>query len=189
MGTAMATATRYRGEMGGISSLDDLDTAIRAVGVCELTIQQIEKELSLALEREKAAAADRSAEAMSERKTLLALIQTYVEANREKVLMGKKTAKLNHGKVGYRAVTRLHDLPNKNTPEMSALVEKLEALKNADWKRFHAASVITDRYIKKTTVDGLADDALVELGLERIRDDVFFVEPAKQKIVDTEAKP
>ena len=179
-------AIRHRGDMGAITSLEDLDKAIRVVGLCDIALEQVEKDLDMAVQQAKDQAQRRSVEHMVERENMLALIQTYIEANRATVLKGRKSVKLNFGQVGFRSSPKL-PLPKRGSDEMSALVDRLEMLKTAEPARFGNGSVITEKYVLKGGVDGLGDDALAELGLKRTRDDLFFVQPQREKIVDTEA--
>ncbi|MEW6352471.1 MAG: host-nuclease inhibitor Gam family protein [Thermodesulfobacteriota bacterium] len=181
----IAAAMRHRGEMGGITSLEELDTAIRLVGKCDIAIERINQDMEMAVMRAKQEAERRLTEPTADRGHLLGLIETYVTANKEQVLRGKKTAKLNYGKVGWRSSSKL-PLPPKGSEEMFGLVDRIEMLKQSDPERFVDAYVVVEKNVLATSLKSLADEALAELGLARIKADVFFVEPDKVRLRDLE---
>jgi len=177
------TPLRHKGEQGGIHSTADLDRVVKLIGLCDVRLQQVNTNLKLEIDKLKTEALAQAQEAEKERKMLLALAQTYVEANRDELLKTAKSLKLNFGRVGYRKLKDKFDHPKKATPEMEALVKQIEELSKEHPEDFEALPIIVERHVQKTAMAALSDKAFELLGLEwRQGDDEFFVEPDKAKV-------
>lgn len=177
------TPLRHKGEQGGIHSTADLDHVVKLIGLCDVRLQQVNTNLKIEIDKLKTEALKQAQEAETERKMLLALAQTYVEAHREELLKKAKSLKLNFGRVGYRKLKDKFELPKKGSPEMEELVNAIQAASNAEPEVFGNIPIITERYVLKNGLAALGDMDLNAIGLERASgDDEFFVEPDKAKV-------
>jgi phage host-nuclease inhibitor protein Gam len=176
-------AVRHRGEQGGILSVEDLDEAIKLVGLCDIEKERINHDLDVQVKALKAEALEKAAEVADRRQAWLAMIETFMEARRDEVLGDKKSVTLNYGKVGYRKTTDKIELPKKGSPEMEELVDAVEILQEKDAPGFHDIAIHRQRWVAKGDIKGLDTKDLERLGIEfTVGGDSFFCQPDRQKV-------
>ncbi len=180
-------AVRHRGEMGGIEGIEDLDRTVKLIGLYDIRIQQINDEMQVAINKIKEEALAKRQVIEADRAGLLALAQTYVKANRDMLLNGKKTRSLNFGKIGFRMSTAKLDIPKKGSDAMAELVALIEKLAAEQPEPFAGVPVITEKSVQKSGLQFLSDDELALLGLERPDgDDVFFIQPDRAALAEVQ---
>jgi len=181
-------AVRHRGDTFGelfaLKSVDDLDIAIKLVGMCDLHQEQIERNLDLAVAKLRDDAKADAEYTQQQRNNLLVMIQSYMEANKDELLKGRKAVSLNFGKAGWRRRPAVIPLPRRNTTEMEDLCDRLEGLQAEFGGAFKDVVIKSVRYIEQD-VKQLTDDELGALELERrpAREE-FFVQPDRQKLAE-----
>ena len=178
---------RHKDEAGiSVTNLDELDNAIRLIGKCDMEIDREALHMTEEINRIKQAATKRLEQIKATRAALIAVCQTYVTAQRDAVLQGKKTAQLTFGKLGFRRIPAKIAIPAKNTDAMEGLCDLLEALKvQANRTEYAHVSIHVRRHVDMEDLKQLSDDALGELELERKpAEDQFFVAPDIHKIAE-----
>lgn len=176
---------RHKDEAGiSVTTLDELDNAIRLIGKCDMEIDRESIHMTEEIHRIKREATERMEQVKATRSALIAVCQTYVTAQRDVVLQGKKTAQLLFGKLGFRRLPAKIPIPAKNTEAMEGLCDLLEALKaQGNRSEFGHVSIHHRRYVDMEDLKQLSDSALEELELERKpAEDQFFVAPDLHKI-------
>lgn len=181
-------AMRRHKDTAGISvtNIDERDNAIRLIGQCDWEIDTEQIHMNREIARLKKEATDRMEQIKATRAALIAVCQTYVTAQRDAVLQGKKTAQLTFGKLGFRRIPAKIAIPAKNTDAMEGLCDLLEALKaQANRTEYAHVSIHLRRHVDMEDLKQLSDDALGELELERKpAEDQFFVAPDIHKIAE-----
>lgn len=181
-------AMRRHKDHAGISvtNIDELDNAVRLIGQCDWEIDTEQIHMNREIARIKKEATERMEQVKATRAALIAVCQTYVTAQKEMVLQGKKTAQLTFGKLGFRRIPAKITIPAKNTDQMETLCDLLEALKTqGNRDEFGHVSIRHRRYVDMEDLKQLSDAALVELELERKQaEDQFFVQPDLHKIAE-----
>lgn len=182
-------AMRRHKDTAGISvtNIEELDNAIRLIGQCDWEIDTENIHMNQQIANIKKQSTDRMEQIKTTRAALIAVCQTYVTAQREAVLQGRKTAQLTFGKLGFRRLPAKISIPPKNTDAMEELCDLLEALKahEPSAARYGHVSIHTRRHLDMEDLKQLSDEALAGLELERKpAEDVFFVQPDLHKIAE-----
>ena len=178
---------RHKDDAGiSVTNIEELDNAIRLIGQCDLEIDSENTHMNQQISDIKKKSTDRMEQIKATRATLIAICQTYVTAQREAILQGKKTAQLTFGKLGFRRLPAKITIPAKNTDRMENLCDLLEALKDqSNRAEFGHVSIHHRRYVDMEDLKQLSDSALEELELERKpAEDQFFVQPDFHKIAE-----
>lgn len=169
-----------------MTSIDELDNAIRLIGQCDWEIDTEQIHMNKEIARIKKQATERMDQVKTTRSALIAVCQTYVTAQKDHVLQGKKTAQLTFGKLGFRRLPAKIAIPSKNSEQMEQLCNRLEALKASDPSdKYGHVSIHTRRHLDMEDLKQLNDETLAELELERKpAEDQFFVAPDLHKIAE-----
>lgn len=178
---------RHKDDAGiSVKNIEDLDNAIRLIGQCDWEIDTENIHMNKEIARIKKQATERMDQVRATRSTLIAICQTYVTAQRDVVLQGKKTAQLTFGKLGFRRLPAKITIPAKNSDQMEQLCDLLDALKASDPSdKYGHVSVHTRRHLDMEDLKQLSDEALAELELKRKpAEDQFFVQPDLHKIAE-----
>lgn len=179
---------RHKDDAGiSVTNIEDLDNAIRLIGQCDWEIDTENIHMNKEIARIKKQATERMDQVKATRSTLIAICQTYVTAQRDVVLQGKKTAQLTFGKLGFRRLPAKIAIPAKNSDQMEQLCDLLDALKASDPSdKYGHVSVHTRRHLDMEDLKQLSDEALAELELQRKpAEDQFFVQPDLHKIAES----
>ena len=156
-----------------MQSWDDVDVALKELAELEVRRQQIEGEMTEAINRIKEEAKEKAAPVTERAKYLTKQIEHFA-ASRKEEFAKRRSRELTFGKVAFRLVTSV-PLPRDKA--------KLEALLKA-LKAFGLNDCI--RYEEKPDREKLAeldDKTLVKLGLNKRVADKFRVEPYIEKVV------
>ena len=178
---------RHKDDAGiSVTNIEELDNAIRLIGQCDWEIATENIHMNKEIARIKKQATDRMDQVKTTRSALIAVCQTYVTAQRDVVLQGKKTAQLTFGKLGFRQLPAKIAIPAKNSDQMEQLCDLLDALKASDPSdKYGHVSVHTRRHLDMEDLKQLSDEALAELELQRKpAEDQFFVQPDLHKIAE-----
>lgn len=186
MGT-VADGTRHRGGFGAIQADSQLDEAIRLIGECDIRIDEINGAMQMEINEVKAAAKDAVDRIGMERSRLLALAETYVVANKERLLGKRKAVKRDFGKLGWRKLPAAISLPKKGTAEMDGLVRLVRDMSRTVGKAFSRIRIRVDQWLTKADLNALSDSELAYLGLKRSEgQNLFFVDPDRDRITETQ---
>lgn len=178
---------RHKDQTGiSVTNIEELDNAIRLIGQCDWEIDTENIHMNQQIANIKKQSTDRMEQIKNTRAALIAVCQTYVTAQREAVLQGKKTAQLTFGKLGFRRLPAKISIPPKNTDGMENLCDLLEALKaQGNRAEFSHVSIHHRRHVDMEDLKQLSATALEELELERKpAEDQFFVQPDIHKIAE-----
>jgi phage host-nuclease inhibitor protein Gam len=180
-----AATVRHKGDLGGITCEADLDRIIKLIGRCDLEIERFDQELDLAVKKVQAEALAKRGPIAAERSGLLAMVETYLRANRAALLNGKKSRKLNFGEIGFRKAAAVIELPAKGSAEMGSLAGFIEIFAEQKPEIYGGVTVHIDRYVLKTDLRDLPLEALDELKIEhKPGEDRPFVKPNREKCLE-----
>lgn len=177
---------KYKGDLGGIRTVEQLDEALRLLGILEIKIDRINQEMHLRQDEITAAAAAAKAPIAEQHAALKALVQTFVEARRDEVIpKPAKTRTLNFGTVGFRKNPDTLELPGKRSDEMADVVARIEGFAGMGQEPFTDIAIRTDRYVQVGDLKPLRASELKALGLERTNNgETFFATPDIKKLED-----
>jgi phage host-nuclease inhibitor protein Gam len=165
----------------------ELDHYVRLIGRLDMALDDNRNAMDVEIQAVKQRFLAHEEELKAERAVLLAKCQLFVEMKRDELLKGRKSLKLNFGRIGFRKLGDKIDVPNRSTPEMEDLVLAIERAKEADPDRFGRVEITTAKWITKAQVTPLADPDLAVIGLTRVKgEDEFFAEPDRSKVLDVE---
>jgi len=178
---------RHKGDNSGISSVSELDQAIRLIGRLDMAIETNSAAMDVEIQSVKQRFLEHEGALQAERNGLLAKCQLFVEANRYQLLGKRKSLVLNFGKCGYRKLGDKIDLPNRNTTEMEGLVAEVERLAELEPDKFGKIEVSRSVWVAKAQITGLSDEDLGMMGLRRSKGaDEFFVDPDRSRTIDAD---
>ena len=179
----LAAAIRHKGEQGGILTTEDLDEAIKLIGLYDIELERINHDMETAITQIKADALAKASSIQADRTEWLGKAETFIHAKRDEVLKGKKSTALNFGKVGFRKSADKLKLPDKGSDAMEKLAADIEAMKDRGEAAFAEIAIRSQRYVLKADVSKLDAENLALIDLRRSPgSDVFFVEPDREKV-------
>ena len=178
---------RHKDDAGySVTNIAELDNTVRLIGKCDMEIEREQIFMNEELQRIKNESTTRIEQVKAHRATLIALCQTFVTAQREALLQGRKTAQLTFGKLGFRRIPAKIGIPPKNTDAMEDLCDRIITAKATDGAgRYEHVAIHVRRYVDMEDLKQLTDAALAQIELERSpAEDQFFVQPDLHKIAE-----
>lgn len=159
--------TRIKPQGGKIESLEDVNMALRDIGLAQRELNTIDTDANKSIAEIRTEAA-KSGEKLRKRiAETSARIQSYADYNKDDLFKDRKSIELNFGLFGYRKSTRIS--VKKTT---IGLLKKLHL----------------DQYIRvkeepdKDLMAGLDDESLVQVDAVRKVTDDFFCEPKTDEV-------
>ena len=158
---------RIKPQVGKLESLDDVNLALRDIGLKEKELDAIDSKAAKEIAEIKTRAAKDGEELRKEIAETAAKIQAYAEYNKEDLFKDKKSVDLSFGKIGYRQSTKI-----------SVKKTTLELLKKLGFK----SCVRIKEECDKDAMSNLTDDDLKSVDAARKVSNDFFCEANMEEV-------
>jgi len=152
-----------------LKTWDDVDACLREIAESEITLNDIEGNMNLAIHEAKENA-EKLAKPMKARiEALNKLAKAFAEAHKDEI--EGKTKALTHGKIGFRASSRV-SVPTKTLDQV------LQALK----KNNMGDCITVKETVNKEVLEKYSDKDIAKVGASRKYEDKFWLETDKEKV-------
>jgi phage host-nuclease inhibitor protein Gam len=158
---------RIKPQVGKLESLDDVNLALRDIGLKEKELDAIDSKAAKEIAEIKTRAAKDGEDLRKEIAETAAKIQAYAEYNKEDLFKDKKSVDLSFGKIGYRQSTKI-----------SVKKTTLELLKKLGFK----SCVRIKEECDKDAMGNLSDDDLKSVDAARKVSNDFFCEANMEEV-------
>lgn len=158
---------RIKPQVGKLESLDDVNLALRDIGLKEKELDAIDSKAAKEIAEIKTRAAKDGEELRKEIAETAAKIQAYAEYNKAELFKDKKSVDLSFGKIGYRQSTKI-----------SVKKTTLELLKKLGFK----SCVRIKEECDKDAMGNLTDDDLKSVDAARKVSNDFFCEANMEEV-------
>ena len=158
---------RIKPQAGKLESLDDVNLALRDIGLKEKELDAIDSKAAKEIAEIKTRAAKDGEELRKEIAETAAKIQAYAEYNKAELFKDKKSVDLSFGKIGYRQSTKI-----------SVKKTTLELLKKLGFK----SCVRIKEECDKDAMGNLSDDDLKSVDAARKVSNNFFCEANMEEV-------
>lgn len=158
---------RIKPQVGKLESLDDVNLALRDIGLKEKELDAIDSKAAKEIAEIKTRAAKDGEELRKEIAETAAKIQAYAEYNKADLFKDKKSVDLSFGKIGYRQSTKI-----------SVKKTTLELLKKFGFK----SCVRIKEECDKDAMSNLTDDDLKSVDAARKVSNDFFCEANMEEV-------
>lgn len=155
-----------------LTSWDEADTAIRALGELNIKIDRLTGDATIQINQIKESLKKETEELAKEAKKLEKAITDFAERHKADFAK-KRSIELTFGTVGYRLVRNV-SLP-RDKDRTAALLGTLRSFELFD-------CIKTEEKPDKDKIAALSDDTIVKLGLKRTIKDSFRIQPDIEKI-------
>ena len=158
---------RIKPQVGKLESLDDVNLALRDIGLMEKELDAIDAKAAKDIAEIKTKAAKDGEELRKEIATTAAKIQAYAEYNKAELFKDKKSVDLSFGKIGFRQSTKI-----------SVKKTTLELLKKLGFK----SCVRIKEECDKDAMGNLSDEDLKSVDAARKVSNDFFCEANMEEV-------
>lgn len=158
---------RIKPQVGKLETLDDVNLALRDIGLKEKELDAIDSKAAKEIAEIKTRAAKDGEELRKEIAETAAKIQAYAEYNKAELFKDKKSVDLSFGKIGYRQSTKI-----------SVKKTTLELLKKLGFK----SCVRIKEECDKDAMGNLSDDDLKSVDAARKVSNDFFCEANMEEV-------
>ena len=158
---------RIKPQVGKLESLDDVNLALRDIGLMEKELDAIDAKAAKDIAEIKTKAAKDGEELRKEIATTAAKIQAYAEYNKAELFKDKKSVDLSFGKIGFRQSTKI-----------SIKKTTLELLKKLGFK----SCVRIKEECDKDAMGNLSDEDLKSVDAARKVSNDFFCEANMEEV-------
>lgn len=158
---------RIKPQVGKLESLDDVNLALRDIGLKEKELDAIDSKAAKEIAEIRTRAAKDGEELRKEIAETAAKIQAYAEYNKAELFKDKKSVDLSFGKIGYRQSTKI-----------SVKKTTLELLKKLGFK----SCVRIKEECDKDAMGNLSDDDLKSVDAARKVSNDFFCESNMEEV-------
>lgn len=159
--------TRIKPESGKILSVEDVNFALREIGLAQKELDAIDTRAHKRIAEIKTDAAQKGEELRKRIAETSARIQAYADYNRDELFKDRKTIELSFGLFGYRKSTKIST--KKTTVE---LLKKLHLEKYIRIKEEPDKDLLAE----------LDDESLIQIDAIRKVSDDFFVEAKTEEV-------
>ncbi|MBQ7619008.1 MAG: host-nuclease inhibitor Gam family protein [Treponema sp.] len=159
--------TRYKPSMAKLESLDDVNLALRDIGLAEKELEAIDNEANKRIAEIKTETAKEGEKLRSRIQDLSAKIAAFAEYNKAELFKDNKSVELSFGKFGWRKTTKIS--VKKTTLE---LLKKMKLFQYIRCKEEPDKNAMTE----------LTDDALLQVDACRKITDDFFCEADTEEV-------
>lgn len=158
---------RIKPQVGKLESLDDVNLALRDIGLMEKELDAIDAKAAKDIAEIKTKAAKDGEELRKEIATTAAKIQAYAEYNKAELFKDKKSVDLSFGKIGFRQSTKI-----------SVKKTTLELLKKLGFK----SCVRIKEECDKDAMGNMTDEDLKSVDAARKVSNDFFCEANMEEV-------
>lgn len=163
---------RIKPTAGKLETLDDVNMALRDIGLAERELYQIDTEANKKIAEIKTAAAEKGEPLRKRITELSAKIQAYSDYNKDELFKDKKTVELSFGCFGYRKSTRIS--VKKTTLELLRRLGLVNCIRIKEEPDKEALAQLDDEALKE--VDACrktSDDFFCEANTEQVNADLL----------------
>lgn len=158
---------RIKPQVGKLESLDDVNLALRDIGLMEKELDAIDAKAAKDIAEIKTKAAKDGEELRKDIATTAAKIQAYAEYNKAELFKDKKSVDLSFGKIGFRQSTKI-----------SVKKTTLELLKKLGFK----SCVRIKEECDKDAMGNMTDEDLKSVDAARKVSNDFFCEANMEEV-------
>lgn len=163
---------RIKPQVGKLESLDDVNLALRDIGLMEKELDAIDAKAAKDIAEIKTKAAKDGEELRKEIATTAAKIQAYAEYNKAELFKDKKSVDLSFGKIGFRQSTKIS--VKKTTLELLKKLGFIACVRIKEECDKDAMGNMTDEDLK--SVDAarkVSNDFFCEANMEEVNKDLL----------------
>ncbi len=163
---------RIKPQSGKLETLDDVNMALRDIGLAERELHQIDTEANKKIAEIKTAAAEKGEPLRKRITELSAKIQAYSDYNKDELFKDRKTAELSFGCFGYRKSTRIS--VKKTTLELLRRLGLLHCIRIKEEPDKEALAQLDDETLRQ--IDACrktSDDFFCEANTEQVNADLL----------------
>ena len=163
---------RIKPMTGKLESLEDVNRALRDIGLAERELSQIDTDAHKKIAEIKTAAAEKG-EALRKRIAELSTkIQAYSDYNRDELFKDRKTVELSFGIFGYRKSTKIS--VKKTTVELLRKMNLLNCIRVKEEPNKDAMANLDDDTLRQLdAVRKVTDDFFCEANTEEVNADLL----------------
>lgn len=164
--------TRYKPSMAKLESIEDVNLALRDIGLAEKELEAIDNEANKKIAEIKTEAARQGEKLRSRIQDLSAKIAAFAEYNKADLFKDNKTVELSFGKFGWRKTTKIS--VKKTTLELLRKMNLFNCIRTKEEPDKVAMTELTDEQLLQ--VDAcrkIADDFFCEADTEEINKDLL----------------
>ena len=164
--------TRIKPQGGKIESLEDVNLALRDIGLAEHELEAIDAQAHKKIAEIKTEAAKKGEELRKRIAETSSRIQAYAEYNRDELFRDRKTVDLSFGSIGYRKSTKIS--VKKTTLELlrrMGLTNCIRVKEEPDKEAL--ASLDDDALLQVDAVRKVTDDFFCQANTEEVNKDLL----------------
>lgn len=165
---------RIKPMTGKLESLEDVNMALRDIGLAERELTQIDTEANKKIAEIKTAAADKGESLRKRIAELSTKIQAFSDYNRDDLFKDRKTVELSFGIFGYRKSTKIS--VKKTTVELLRKMNLLNCIRVKEEPNKDAMANLDDDTLRQLdAVRKVTDDFFCESNTEQVNADLLKV--------------
>lgn len=165
---------RIKPMTGKLESLEDVNMALRDIGLAERELTQIDTEANKKIAEIKTAAADKGESLRKRIAELSTKIQAFSDYNRDDLFKDRKTVELSFGIFGYRKSTKIS--VKKTTVDLLRKMNLLNCIRVKEEPNKDAMANLDDDTLRQLdAVRKVTDDFFCESNTEQVNADLLKV--------------
>ena len=164
--------TRYKPSMAKLESLDDVNLALRDIGLAEKELEAIDNEANKQIAEIKTETAKKGEKLRLRIQDLSAKIAAFAEYNKADLFKDNKSVELSFGKFGWRKTTKIS--VKKTTLELLKKMNLFSCIRTKEEPDKNAMAELTDEALLQ--VDAcrkVCDDFFCEADTEEVNKDLL----------------
>lgn len=164
--------TRYKPSMAKLESLDDVNLALRDIGLAEKELEAIDNETNKQIAEIKTETAKKGEKLRLRIQDLSAKIAAFAEYNKADLFKDNKSVELSFGKFGWRKTTKIS--VKKTTLELLKKMNLFNCIRTKEEPDKNAMAELTDEALLQ--VDAcrkVSDDFFCEADTEEVNKDLL----------------
>ena len=164
--------TRYKPNMAKLESLDDVNMALRDIGLAEKELESIDSDANKRIAEIKTDTATKGEALRSRIQDLSAKIAAFAEYNKADLFKDNKSVELSFGKFGWRKTTKIS--VKKNTLELLRKMKLIKCIRVKEEPDKIAMAELDDETLMQVdAVRKVCDDFFCEADTEEVNRDLL----------------
>lgn len=164
--------TRYKPSMAKLESLEDVNLALRDIGLAEKELEAIDNEANKQIAEIKTETAKKGEKLRLRIQDLSAKIAAFAEYNKAGLFKDNKSVELSFGKFGWRKTTKIS--VKKTTLELLRKMNLLKCIRTKEEPDKNAMAELTDEELLQVdAVRKVSDDFFCEADTEEVNKDLL----------------
>ena len=163
---------RYKPSMAKLESLEDVNLALRDIGLAEKELEAIDNEANKQIAEIKTETAKKGEKLRSRIQDLSSKIAAFAEYNKAELFKDNKSVELSFGKFGWRKTTKIS--VKKTTLELLRKMNLLKCIRTKEEPDKNALAELTDEELLQVdAVRKVSDDFFCEADTEEVNKDLL----------------